>query len=302
MAEPAAHRDTTLAPVPHQVVATWPVGTFIENIAVLADGCFALSVHNQRKLLSVDRQGRWKEWAELPVSPAGLVAFADGVLAVGGEIGQTPHRVFLLRANGDVEEKLAIPGTLFLNGFTPVSKGRAYTVDSLLGQIIAIDVERWSFEILFADTRLGKISDDPMLPGVNGIKCGDGCLYLTNTDRAEVLRAALSPGGEVTGLDVVAENLRGDDLALDQAGRLYVTNHIHNTLTRIDPDGSNRVAIAGPAQGMPGSTACAFHPDDPGALYVTTTGGIILPFEGVPQQAKLVRLEVAANGRPLAAL
>jgi hypothetical protein len=50
---------------------------------------------------------------------------------------------------------------------------------------------------------------------------------------------------------------------------------------------------------MPGSTACVFHRDDPGALYVTTTGGLIMPLNGVPQEAKLMRLEVGAAGRPL---
>ena len=50
---PATQQDARLEPVPHRVVASWPVGTFIENIAVLADGSFALSVHNQRQLLPV---------------------------------------------------------------------------------------------------------------------------------------------------------------------------------------------------------------------------------------------------------
>ena len=299
MAAPATHQDGPLAPVPHQVIATWPVGAFAENIAVLADGRFALSIHNRRKLLRVDREGRWEEWTELRVSPAGLIAFEDGVLAVAGELGEAPHGVFQVRGSGHVERKLAIAGTLFLNGFTPAAKGRAYTVDSLLGQIIEIDVERWSSRVVLADERLGKVSDQPMLPGANGIKAGDGCLYITNTDQAQVLRADLSEAGAITGLTVIADGLRGDDLALDAAGRLYVTNHILNTLTRVDPDGSNRVVIAGPAQGMAGSTACTFHPDDPQALYVTTTGGLIMPFEGVPQEAKLVRLEVGANGRPL---
>ncbi len=299
---PAAHHEAPLRPVPHRFVATWPIGTFIENISVLADGGFALSIHNKRQLVRVDLDGTNLVWTEMPVSPAGSIAFRDGVLVVGGEIGEGPHKVYAVAGDGGVDERLAVPDTLFLNGFTSFSAHRAYTVDSLKGQIIEIDVARWTSRVVIADARLGKISDEPMLPGANGIKAGDGCLYVTNTDRALVLRADLAESGDVTGLTVIAEALRGDDLAVDDAGRLYITNHILNTLTRLNPDGSDRVAIAGPDQGMAGCTACAFHPADPGALYVTTTGGLIMPLNGVPQEAKLVRLDVGVNGRPLAQL
>lgn len=301
MAAPAEHRDVALEPAPHRVVATWPVGTFIENISALADG-FALSIHNKRQLARVGLDGAHRVWADLPFSPAGSVAYRDGLLVVGGDPGVGPHKIYAVSADGQVEERMAVPDTLFLNGFTPVSAGRALTVDSFKGQVIEIDVARWTSRVVLADERLAKGSDDPVLPGVNGIKAGDGCLYLTNTDRALVLRADLTGSGEITGLTVIAEALRGDDLAVDAAGRLYVTNHIHNTLIRIDQNGAGRVAIAGPVQGMAGSTACAFHPADPGALYVTTTGGVIMPLDGVPQEAKLVRLDVGAGGRPLARL
>jgi hypothetical protein len=142
MASPANHEEPAFHPVPHRFVATWPVGAFIENIAVLADGAFALSVHNQRKLLRVNLDGTHGVWTELPISPAGIIAYRDGALLVGGEPGEGPHKVYAVTDGGSVEEKLAVPGTLFLNGFTPVSAHRAYTVDSLKGQIIEIDVER----------------------------------------------------------------------------------------------------------------------------------------------------------------
>jgi sugar lactone lactonase YvrE len=302
MAAPAKHQEVMLKPVPYRFIATWPVGTFVENIAVLADNSFALSVHNRRQVLRVGLDGSHHLLTELPVSPAGSIAFRDGVLVVGGEVGTAPHKVYAVAGDGSIEEKMAIPDSVFLNGFTPISEHRAYTVDSLRGQIVEIDTTRWSSRIVLTDERLGKVSDEPMLPGANGIKAGDGCVYVTNTDRALVLRADVSPSGDLAALKVVAEAHRGDDLAVDDSGRLYITNHIHNTLTRMNQDGSDRIAIAGPDQGMPGCTACVFHPADPGALYVTTTGGLIMPLNGVPQEAKLVRLDVGASGRPLAQL
>ena len=62
-----------------------------------------------------------------------------------------------------------------------------------------------------------------------------------------------------------------------------------------------RTAIAGPDQGMAGSTACAFGtaPGDRASLFVTTTGGIVMPLDGVVQEAKLVRLETGVTGQPV---
>ena len=72
-------------------------------------------------------------------------------------------------------------------------------------------------------------------------------------------------------------------------------------MIRLDPSTGKRTAIAGPDQGMAGSTACAFGtaPGDRASLFVTTTGGIVMPLDGVVQEAKLVRLETGVTGQPV---
>ena len=54
-------------------------------------------------------------------------------------------------------------------------------------------------------------------------------------------------------------------------------------------------------QGAVGTTACAFGraPGDENTLYVTTDGGLVAPYEGAVQEAKLLRLEVGEVGWPL---
>ena len=302
--QPAAHHDVDLQPVPSKVIATWPVGHFLENIAILPDDDFVVAVHNRRELHRVGRDGTHRLFASLPVSPAGLIAAEDGVFLVGGEPGEGPHQLLHVDLHGQVEKSIAIPDTLFLNGFTPAMRGRAFAVDSLKGVVIEIDLQTGSSTVVLHDERLAKVSAEPMLPGANGLKTGKGALYITNTDRALVLRAPLDSSGKLEGsLEVIAENLRGDDLALDVDGTLYITNHIHNTLIRLRQNGE-RIAIAGPAQGMAGSTACIFGigEEDRACLYVTTTGGIVMPLDGVVQEAKLVRLDVGVAGRPIAFL
>ncbi|MGO9972810.1 MAG: SMP-30/gluconolactonase/LRE family protein [Solirubrobacteraceae bacterium] len=149
------------------------------------------------------------------------------------------------------------------------------------------------------DAALHKISANPMVPGASGIKAGDGRLYGTNTDAATVYSVPLSRQGELGPPELIAEHLRGDDIALDIDGRLYLATHIENSVVRLDPDGT-RTAIAGPEQGMAGSTSAAFGPTgDEASLYVLTTGGAILPLNGVVQPAKFVRLDTGAAGRPI---
>ena len=296
--QPVSHNEVPVYAVPHEVVGTWPTGTFLENIAVVADGSFVISVHNKHQLHRFTPTRECSVWVSLPGPPAGIVAVADGVFVAVGEPGKEPGRIYKVGYDGRVEQRLVVPETLFLNGFTPGRPGYAYTVDSIFGVVIEIDLRQSTSRVVLRDARLTKCSAEPMLPGANGIKAGDSSLYITNTDRALVLQAPFGPNGLSGRLEVVAEHLRGDDLALDLAGNLYITNHIHNTLIRLSSTG-DRTAIAGPDQGMPGSTACAFTAAEPGALYVTTTGGMVMPLDGVVREAKLVRLEVGDLGRPV---
>ena len=296
MAALAEHRDVKVVPAPHQVVATWPVGTFLENIVALDNDEFVVSVHNHRELHTVNAAGEHTLWATMPVSPAGLIATDDAVFAVGGEPGQGPHR--LIRVGIETREVTdlgPIPGSLFLNGFTPGPPGTGYAVDSLVGGIFSVDLSTGDSHLVLQDPLLAKVSTEPMMPGANGIKRFRDGLYITNTDRALVVRATLDAAGVPTGtVEIVAEQLRGDDLAVAEDGVLYIANHIHNTVIRFSPRSGERVAIAGPDQGMAGSTACILGVTQaqPTSLFVTTTGGIVMPLDGIVQEAKLVRIDI----------
>jgi sugar lactone lactonase YvrE len=299
-AVPARHDPPPLRPVPHEVLAMWPERTFLENIAALPDGDLVISVHSERRLLRCTPRGEHRPLATLPVPTMGLVVDGERVFVVAGEPGGGPGQLFEVGLDGRVQERLTLAGTAFLNGFTPGHAGRAYTVDSVRGQLIAVDLRTFTAEVVLADAALAKCSPEPMVPGANGLKADDTSLWITNTDRATVLRAELRADGTVGAPRVVAEHLRGDDLALDVDGNAYITTHIENTLVRLRPDGE-RHALAGPEEGMAGSTSCAFGtaPADATSLFVLTTGGVILPYRGVPQPAKLVRLAVGVAGRPV---
>ncbi|MGO9972809.1 MAG: hypothetical protein ACLP01_08390 [Solirubrobacteraceae bacterium] len=127
---PATHNAPPLKPVGHEILATWPEGTFLENLLLLPDGDFVVSVHSEKRLLRLTRSGKHATLADLPASPCGLVLGDDGGLyVVAGEPGQGPHHLYRVSLDGRVVERAAIADTLFLNGFTPGRRGFGYAVD-----------------------------------------------------------------------------------------------------------------------------------------------------------------------------
>lgn len=137
-------------------------------------------------------------------------------------------------------------------------------------------------------------------PGANGIKLRDGWAWISVTDHDKLYRVQLDKLGAAGPLQVAAENLRADDFAFGISGALYLATHPAQTVMRLGP-AQKRATLAGPDEGAVGSTACAFGraPGDEEALYVTTNGGLWLPWHGVPQEAKLLRLDVGETGQPL---
>jgi hypothetical protein len=132
----------------------------------------------------------------------------------------------------------------------------------------------------------------------------DGAVFVTVYSHNRVDRYDPATGATTTFAEVPAPPMGlafdAGDFAFGISGSVYITTHPEHTLVRLNPSGA-RTTLAGPEEGMVGSTACAFGraPGDENALYVTTDGGFLIPHESGIQDAKLVRLEVGESGWPL---
>jgi sugar lactone lactonase YvrE len=167
------------------------------------------------------------------------------------------------------------------------------------GHILAIDLgqpRRW--EVWLEGERLRPIERG--YPGSNGIKIREGWAWISVSGRRLMVRVPIQPDGSAGDIEIAATHLQADDFAFGMSGSIYIATHPEHTLVRLDPTGA-RTTLAGPEQGMVGSTACAFGraPGDEKALYVTTDGGFLIPHESGIQDAKLVRMEVGESGWPL---
>jgi sugar lactone lactonase YvrE len=295
------HDGGLWAPAPSRVVASWPVGSFAENVAVDPGGDVYVSIHSHRR---IDRYqpaaGSVDTFCELPAPVAGLAFDRTRRLwATGGTVGEPPGYVWRIEPDGAWQEWVQVPDAIFMNGCALLPGHDTLLVcESLTGRVLAVDQHRPGWTAWIADDRLRPTGEQ--IPGANGIKVHQGWAWISVTDRDLLLRAEIGPDGSPGPLETAASRLRADDFAFAAGGALYIATHPAHSVLRLASDGS-RSTLAGPEQGAVGSTACAFGraPGDERSVYVTTSGGLWAPYQGEVQEAKLVRLEVGEHGSPL---
>jgi sugar lactone lactonase YvrE len=175
-----------------------------------------------------------------------------------GTAGKSPWRIHRIDASSKATLFAEIAEGLLLNGFTPFFGHSALVADSYLGAVFQIDLVDGSANTWFQHSELGKSSDRAAVPGVNGIKCFEQGVYVTNTDSARLIKIEVGSGGEAKTPTIVEYNLIGDDFAFDRGGNIYVATHSGNSVLRLSPTG-RRSIIGRAEQGLAGSTACAFE-------------------------------------------
>ena len=283
-------------------VATWRAPAFLENLAIDAEGTVFVTVYSHKRVDRYDPATRaTTTFAEVPAPPMGLAFDASGVLwMTGGTLREGPGYIWRAEPSGAVRQWCELPDALFMNGCTLHPNGRMLLAcESASGHILAIDLDqpgRW--DLWLQGDRLRPVV--PGYPGSNGIKIRDGWAWISVSGRRLMVRVPIQPDGSAGAIEIAAARLSADDFAFGMSGSLYITTHPEHTLVRLDPSGA-RTTLAGPEQGMVGSTACAFGRarGDEKALYVTTDGGFLIPHESGIQDAKLVRMEVGESGWPL---
>lgn len=260
------------------LISEWPHGSFVENLAVKHDGHLIVSVYSSNEIYEVDPKlptNNRKLIATLPLGPTGITELDFNHFYVN--VGTIGHRntwsIYCISVhhglvpNATFKHIIDINPALYLNGLCVLSyeHGTLLSVDSSLGQIYKIDIRTKQVELWYENDLLKKLSHELLIPGVNGIQRSavDDYLYLTNTDRAIILRLAIDPydyrpKGQ---LEIVQRNIVCDDFTIDRSGTIYATTHVHNSLMRLTPikDGEYlKEEIGTLADGLAGATACIF--------------------------------------------
>lgn len=258
------------------LISEWPQGSFIENLAATHDGYLLVTVYSSNEIYQIDPQVSRSNrtlLATFPSGPTGIAELDFNHFYINvGSIGQrNTWNIYALSlhpgTSSNVSQRsiVSVDSALYLNGLCVLSyeHGTLLSVDSMLGQIFKINIHTKQAEVWYENDLLKRRSHDVHVPGVNGIRrCAiDGCVYLTNTDRAIILRLEVDPfdyrpRGQ---LETIVRNIVCDDFTIDRTGAIYATTHAHSSLMRLTPvkDGEYlREEIA--TEGLAGATSCVF--------------------------------------------
>lgn len=283
--------------IPAQIIAEFPVNTFLENIAVDTEGNLLITSYEEGKIYRVTTTGDITEVANTNGNAAGIVVDHQGNLLVAGATHDKIATVFRIDHNGTVDSIITIPDAIFLNGMAPLTDNRYLIADSYKGAIWEIDAIKKTARVWLQHERLARSSPNHPFPAVNGLKIYNSTLYASNTQRQHLIRIPINNDYTAGVPQLFLTNVNLDDFAFDVQGNLYATTHVYNSVVRIAPDGQI-TTITKAEQGMAGSTALAFGrgSSDRARIYVVTNGGMSLPLPAGLEPAKVVCLEVSIEG------
>lgn len=301
-APPPEHEGGELALVPHETLATWPAGTFLESLVVDADGVIWIADHGNTQVLRRAPDGALSVTHKIPGHLAGLELATGGGLYATGDKDHVPT-IYHLRPDGGVEVLVQIPDAAFLNGVTRLDERTLLVADSQAGAVWRVDTAArraavWlRHELLAHRDPADVFPKNTFFPGANGVKVFRDAVFVSVSDRALLLRIPLLADGSAGEPVVWAEKVIGDDFVLDREGNIYVPTHPRSTVVKVSPGGA-RSTLATGAEGVVGCTAVAFGraPGDEASLYVV--GNSHVPHEGAKGPARLVRLSVGTEGHP----
>jgi hypothetical protein len=273
------------------IVAEWPAGTYLENLARDPDGrSWLVTSPSDQAIYRVSPAGSVTVAAHFDRTPTGIVAHpVMGALTAAGTQGQPDWQLYRITATG-AQPVCGLPDVLGGNGMV-WSGDRLLVADSGRSVIVAVDVTAGSADLWLQHPLLTPGDAQSPLPGINGLDIHGGWVVMSSSDRGMILRVPAASKKPAADLEVLAEHLVGDDFAIAPDGRIFIATHTYHSVLCLYPDGS-REDIADHTDGVAGPTAVAIADGPSPALYVTTSGGLLSPpVGGDVEPARLLRID-----------
>jgi len=260
-------------------------GSMSEGLAVRGKTAY-LGYAGSGKVVAVDLDsGAVAPFSSLP-QPVSGKGFVTG-LAVRGDdlygalvsfVPEVAAGIYRAGAAGGPATLFAShPEMAFPNGMAFADDGQLYVTDSAAGAVFRIspagEVTKWRTDPLLAGNKdfcgPGKGVGVPFDIGANGIVVEADAVFVTNTDRASIVRIPIAADGRAGAPALVAgpscADLGGaDGLAVAPDGDFIVADNHLNRLVRVDREGRVTALASGDPLDFPTSLAFAS-----GALYIS---------------------------------
>ncbi|MGL4241095.1 MAG: hypothetical protein ACRCTI_08290, partial [Beijerinckiaceae bacterium] len=195
------------APLAVEIVAEYPAGTFLENLAATADGGLAITSYFAKTLERVEPDGKRRTLAMLGSHPVGIAVVGDGFIVTahgepftsGGGFTWTQH-VLRLDAQGRELQRFPAPDARFLNGVIDSGDGGVLIADSIAATIWRLDLASGRMSPWLQDPLLSRNEAEAQFrPGANGIRRADGARLVSNSSRGTLIRVPLDAAGRPVG-------------------------------------------------------------------------------------------------------
>ncbi|MFF4099993.1 SMP-30/gluconolactonase/LRE family protein [Streptomyces sp. NPDC001903] len=240
-----------------------------ENIVLEPDGSADLTLALARQVVRVDRHGGKRVLATLPdvADPqtpllgvavvSGIVRTHDGTLYVGYNTGTAETGIYRITPDREVSKLVDMSPKGFVNGLALDERlGLIYAADSVLGTVWRVSLDG---EPEVSAWATGAALEPTTFIGANGIKVRDHAVWVSNYDRATLLRIPVEEDGSAGRTGIHATGLTGiDDFAFAGHGEtvLAALNTTASGLALVRPDGTHTVLLTG-KDGLSGPTSVA---------------------------------------------
>ena len=293
-------------PLPVHVIHEFPLGTFVENLAVRRNGQILVTIVTAPELYQVDplkiRAPILIHTFSNATTLLGIVEVDRDVfyVAVGSidfqkiqsipgsfsiyKVDMTTFSI-LAHTTATITKVADFPDSITLNGLTLLDReaGLILIADSGAGAVLRLNVRTGEIR---------KVLEDPLMAptsipgnGVNGIKIRDGALFWTNNNAQTFNRIPIHPDGTTAGTSsTLASGIAGDDFVFNKRGDAFIAQNAWDNLVFLRAGGGSALVIAGSPNStvLAGPSACQFGRTlvDRKSLYVTTNGGLAGYFTG----------------------
>lgn len=293
-------------PLPVKIVHQFPLGTWLENLAVRKNGKILTTAVTSPELFQVDDRG------VLPPTVVHRFAGANtctGITELGDDIFYviagnfvfstlTPvvgswavYQVNMRNYNGTsaapVTKIAQITGSQIANGITVLSHKRKTLLvgDSSAGVVYRLDIETGTITKVL-DQPLTKGTNPQQTTGVNGLVVRDGYLFFVNTNQNLLAKIAINEDGtpKSTVATIVSNGVGGpDDFSIAPSGGnvAVIAQNAPNVLGVVKNGVYMEVAGNNAAKGsvLLGPTAVEFarcgRQGDNKRVYISTSGGVL---------------------------
>lgn len=275
-----------------RILASHPVGTFLENMLVEPDGSVLYTSYFDRTIWRHRPDGTNMKFATLEAHPVSVARRGNSIWVVAqtasfadGPAFMKSNQIMRLDRDGRAVETVPLPQASFLNGTADLPGGDLLIADSVAGVIWRFSTARRTLSVWLRDPLLLPVPGPrAALPGANGIKLAGRRILVSNTSRGELLEAAIGPDDRPGTMRTFSSTGSIDDFHIDADGSFIAATHASSVI-RICRDGRVETIVSG---GVDGATATAPVPGRR-AIFVLTTG---TPAGGTPGPAALIEAKL----------